>query len=147
MSMHPSKHRIASIVGTGLALVAFLLLALRPAVSFGAHAGALLAGGILGGRTEGLIARALILFGSVLGVAAVGSLFVVAGSVTGAAAGALVGAVRSARRAFEEAEPPPPATAAGSDRPPVTPPIPPPPREESDLAGPEPEAGPPKPGA
>ncbi len=79
-----------SLVGAGIGLALFLAIALLPAMLYGGYAGVLLAGGIFGTPVEPtLLARALIVFGMVLGVVAVGSLFAVVGAAAGAAVGAL----------------------------------------------------------
>ncbi len=79
-----------TLIGSGIGLALFLAVALLPAMLYGGYAGVLLAGGIFGTPVEPtLIARALIVFGMVLGVVAVGSLFAVLGAVVGAAVGAL----------------------------------------------------------
>ena len=68
----------------GLAL--FLTVALLPALLYGGYAGVLLATGIFGApMQETLLVRGLIVFGMVLGVTAVASLFVVGGAAGGAA--------------------------------------------------------------
>jgi hypothetical protein len=92
-----------TLIGAGIGLALFLALALLPALLYGGYAGVLLAGGIFGTPVEPtLLARALIVFGMVLGVVAVGSLFAVAGAVAGAAVGALT-AVASRKPAAEQA--------------------------------------------
>jgi hypothetical protein len=79
-----------SLVGAGLALAVFLAVGLLPALLYGGYAGLLLAGGIVGTPVEPtFIVRSLIVFGMVLGVTAVGSLFAVMGAAAGAAVGAL----------------------------------------------------------
>jgi hypothetical protein len=79
-----------TLVGAGIGLALFLAVALLPAMLYGGYAGVLLAGGLFGTPVEPtLLARALIVFGMVLGVLAVGSLFAVAGAVAGTAVGAL----------------------------------------------------------
>ena len=79
-----------TLIGSGIGLALFLAVALLPAMLYGGYAGVLLAGGIFGTPVEAtLLARALIVFGMVLGVVAVGSLFAVMGAVAGAAVGAL----------------------------------------------------------
>jgi len=79
-----------TLVGAGIGLALFLAVALLPAMLYGGYAGVLLAGGIFGTPVEPtLLARALIVFGMVLGVVAVASLFAVFGAVAGAAVGAL----------------------------------------------------------
>jgi hypothetical protein len=88
--MTASNKKIPTLVGAGIGLASFLAVALLPAMLYGGYAGLLLAGGIVGTPVEPtLIARALIVFGMVLGVVAVGSLFAVVGAVAGAAVGAL----------------------------------------------------------
>jgi hypothetical protein len=92
-----------ALVGAGLGLALFLAVALLPAMLYGGYAGVLLAGGIFGTPIEPtFLARALIVFGIVLGVAAVASLFAVAGAAAGAAVGALVG-IRTRKPAAAEA--------------------------------------------
>jgi len=84
-----TRSKIPALVGATLAIVAFFVVGLLPAMAYGGYAGHLLAGGIVGAETGGIIARALVVFGMALGVVGVGSLF----AVLGAMAGALVGAV------------------------------------------------------
>ncbi|HET8538632.1 MAG TPA: hypothetical protein VFL83_02050 [Anaeromyxobacter sp.] len=82
--------KTAPLVGAGIGLALFLAIALLPALLYGGYTGVLLAGGIFGTPVEPtLLARALIVFGMVLGVVAVGSLFAVAGAAVGAAVGTL----------------------------------------------------------
>jgi len=82
--------KIPTLVGAGIGLALFLAVALLPAMLYGGYAGLLLAGGIFGTPVEPtLLPRALIVFGMVLGVVAVGSLFAVVGAALGAAVGAL----------------------------------------------------------
>ena len=82
--------KIPTLVGAGIGLALFLAVALLPAMLYGGYAGVLLAGGIFGTPVEPtLLSRALIVFGMVLGVVAVGSLFAVVGAAAGAAVGAL----------------------------------------------------------
>ena len=84
-----------SLIGAGIGLALFLAVALLPAMLYGGYAGVLLAGGIFGTPVEPtVLVRALIVFGMVLGVVAVGSLF----AVVGAAAGAAVGALTAVRK-------------------------------------------------
>jgi hypothetical protein len=91
-----------TLVGAGIGLALFLAVALLPAMLYGGYAGVLLAGGIFGTPVEPtLLARALIVFGMVLGVVAVGSLFAVLGAAAGAAVGALT-AVASRKPAAQE---------------------------------------------
>jgi hypothetical protein len=88
-------NKIPSLIGAGVALALFLAVALLPALLYGGYAGVLLAGGIFGTPLQAtFLARALIVFGMVLGVTAVGSLFAVAGAFVGAAIGALTGVRR-----------------------------------------------------
>ena len=82
--------KIPTLIGAGIGLALFLAIALLPAMLYGGYAGVLLAGGIFGTPLEPtILARALIVFGMVLGVVAVGSLFAVVGAASGAAVGAL----------------------------------------------------------
>jgi hypothetical protein len=82
--------KIPTLIGAGIGLALFLAVALLPAMLYGGYAGVLLAGGIFGTPLQAtLLARALIVFGMVLGVVGVGSLFAVLGAVAGAAVGAL----------------------------------------------------------
>ena len=83
------RSKIPAVVGSFAALIAFFVVGLLPAMAYGGYAGHLLAGGIVGAETGGLVARALVVFGMALGVLGVGSLF----AVCGAMVGALVGAV------------------------------------------------------
>ena len=83
--------RTSTLVGAGIGLALFLAVALLPALLYGGYAGVMLASGILGAPVKAtLLARGLIVFGMVLGVTAVASLFVVAGAAAGAAVGLLV---------------------------------------------------------
>ncbi len=84
--------KVPALVGAGVGLALFLAVALLPALLYGGYAGVMLAGGIFGTPvTASFAARALIVFGMVLGVTAVGSLFAVAGAAAGAAIGAIIG--------------------------------------------------------
>ena len=88
-----ASKKISPLVGAGIGLALFLAVALLPAMLYGGYAGLLLAGGIFGTPVvPTLLPRVLILFGMVMGVVAVGSLFAVAGAVAGAAVGALTSA-------------------------------------------------------
>lgn len=83
--------KVPALVGAGVGLALFLAVALLPSLLYGGYAGVMLAGGIFGTPvTASFAAKALIVFGMVLGVTAVGSLFAVAGAAAGAAIGALV---------------------------------------------------------
>jgi len=100
-----NTNKTPALVGAGIGLAAFLAVALLPAMLYGGYAGVLLAGGIFGTPvTANLAARALIVFGMVLGVTAVGSLFAVAGAAAGAAVGAIVRAAPAAKKAEEKAK-------------------------------------------
>jgi hypothetical protein len=84
--------KVPALVGAGVGLALFLAVALLPALLYGGYAGVMLAGGIFGTPvTASFAAKALIVFGMVLGVTAVGSLFAVGGAAAGAAIGALIG--------------------------------------------------------
>jgi hypothetical protein len=84
------NRKTPTLIGAGIGLAAFLAIALLPSLLYGGYAGVLLAGGIFGTPVQPtFLVRALIVFGMVLGVTAVGSLFAVAGAVIGAAVSAL----------------------------------------------------------
>ncbi len=84
------NRKTPTLVGAGIGLATFLAIALLPALLYGGYAGVLLAGGIFGTPVQPSFGvRALIVFGMVLGVTAVGSLFAVAGAAIGAAVSAL----------------------------------------------------------
>jgi hypothetical protein len=83
-------NKTPAIVGAVVGLIAFFVVALLPALLYGGYAGVLLAGGIFGTPLEPtFLVRALIVFGMVLGVTAIASLFAVGGAFVGAAIGAL----------------------------------------------------------
>ncbi len=83
-----------TLIGAAAGLAVFLALALLPALLYGGYAGVLLAGGIFGTPLQAsFLVRALVIFGMVLGVVGIGSLFAVGGAVAGAAVAALVRAV------------------------------------------------------
>ncbi len=85
--------KIPTLIGSGIGLALFLAVALLPAMLYGGYAGLLLAGGIFGTPVvPTLLPRMLIVFGMVMGVVAVGSLFAVVGAAAGAAVGALTSA-------------------------------------------------------
>ncbi len=91
MTAATSNSKLPALIGAGIALALFLALALLPAILYGGYAGLLLAGGIVGTPVEpSVIVRGLVVFGMVLGVVAVGSLFAVMGAAVGAAVGALM---------------------------------------------------------
>ena len=82
-----------TLIGAAAALALFLAVALLPSMLYGGYAGVLLAGGIFGTPVGATLAvRALIVFGMVLGVVGVGSLFLVSGAAVGAAVSVLAGA-------------------------------------------------------
>jgi len=98
-----NKNKTPALVGAGIGLAIFLAVALLPAMLYGGYAGVLLAGGIFGTPvTASFGVRALIVFGMVLGVSAVGSLFAVAGAAAGAAIGAMVRATTPAAKKADE---------------------------------------------
>ncbi|GEJ56446.1 hypothetical protein [Anaeromyxobacter diazotrophicus] len=81
-----------TLIGAGVGLALFLAVGLLPALLYGGYAGVLLAGGIVGTPVKAtLLVRALIVFGMVLGVTSLASLFAVAGAAAGAAVSILVG--------------------------------------------------------
>jgi hypothetical protein len=91
--------RNPALVGAALGLVAFLATALLPSLLYGGYAGVMLAGGIFGTPIPThLVARALVVFGMVLGVTSVAALFAVAGAAAGAAVGVLVGPSKESTR-------------------------------------------------
>jgi hypothetical protein len=99
-----NKNKVPALVGAGIGLAVFLAVALLPALLYGGYAGVLLAGGIFGTPvTASIGVKALIVFGMVLGVTAVASLFAVGGAAAGAAVGALLGATTPAKKADEKA--------------------------------------------
>jgi hypothetical protein len=88
------QNKLPSLVGAGIGLALFLAIALLPAILYGGYAGLMLAGGIVGTPVQPtFLVKALIVFGMVLGVTGIASLFAVLGAVAGAAVGALTGAV------------------------------------------------------
>ena len=94
-----NTNKVPALIGAGIGLAVFLAVALLPALLYGGYAGVLLASGIFGAPvTASLGVRALIVFGMVLGVTAVGSLFAVAGAAAGAAIGAILRAVPSEKK-------------------------------------------------
>jgi hypothetical protein len=102
--MTATNKKIPTLIGSGIGLAVFLAVGLLPAMLYGGYAGVLLAGGIFGTPVEAtLLARALIVFGMVLGVVAVGSLFAVVGAAAGAAVGALTSATVARPAAQESA--------------------------------------------
>jgi len=84
------QKKTPAVVGSIVAIVAFGLVAAIPAAMYGGYAGVLLAGGLFGTPLPQIfLVKALIVFGSILGVVGVGSLFAVSGAAAGAAVGAL----------------------------------------------------------
>jgi hypothetical protein len=83
-----------TLIGAAVGLAVFLAIALLPSLLYGGYAGVLLAGGIFGTPVSAtFLPRALIVFGMVLGVTGVGSLFAVGGAAAGAAISVLAGAI------------------------------------------------------
>jgi hypothetical protein len=104
MTTTTKNAKLPALIGAGIGLALFLAIALLPALLYGGYAGVLLAGGIFGTPVTASIAvRALIVFGMVLGVTAVGSLFAVAGAAAGAAVGALLRLTPAEKKAAEKA--------------------------------------------
>ncbi len=98
-----AQNRIFALVGAGIGLALFLAIALLPAILYGGYAGLLLAGGIVGTPVQPtFLVKGLIIFGMVLGVTGIASLFAVLGAVAGAAVGALTGKVAPARKAVAD---------------------------------------------
>ena len=92
--MTNTNSKVPALVGAGIGLATFLAVALLPALLYGGYAGVLLAGGIFGTPVSAtFLVRALVVFGMVMGVAGVGSLFAVGGAAAGAAVAALVRAI------------------------------------------------------
>ncbi len=78
------NRKTPSIIGAAVGLALFLAIALLPALLYGGYAGVMLAGGIFGTPVQPTFAvRALIIFGMVMGVTGVGSLFAVGGAAVG----------------------------------------------------------------
>ena len=94
------QSKLPSLIGAGIGLALFLALALLPSILYGGYAGLLLAGGIVGTPVQPtFLVRGLIVFGMVLGVTGVASLFAVLGAMAGVAVGALTGTVAPAKQA------------------------------------------------
>ncbi len=84
------NRRTPSLIGAAIGLALFLAIALLPSLLYGGYAGVLLAGGIFGTPVKAtFLVRALVIFGMVLGVVGVASLFAVGGAALGAGIGAL----------------------------------------------------------
>jgi hypothetical protein len=97
-------HKTPTLIGACVGLAFFLAVALLPALLYGGYAGVLLAGGIFGAPVKAtFLVRALIVFGMVLGVTSVASLFAVAGAAIGAAVSVLVGPGRKPAEAANKA--------------------------------------------
>ena len=89
-----------TLIGSAVGLATFLAVALLPAMLYGGYAGVLLAGGIFGTPVSAnLFARALIVFGMVLGAVGVGGLFAIGGAAAGAAVGVLTRTATGAKAA------------------------------------------------
>jgi hypothetical protein len=84
-----TRSKTPALIGSALAIIAFFVIGLLPAMAYGGYAGHLLAGGIVGAASGGIVARSLVVFGMALGVLGVGSLFAVLGAMTGALVGAV----------------------------------------------------------
>ncbi len=84
------NRKTPTLIGAAVGLALFLAVALLPSLLYGGYAGVLLAGGIFGTPVKAtILVRALVVFGMVLGVLGVSSLFAVGGAAAGAAVGAL----------------------------------------------------------
>jgi hypothetical protein len=93
------QSRTFALVGAGIGLALFLAIALLPSLLYGGYAGLMLASGIVGAPVQPtFLVRGLIVFGMVLGVTAVASLFAVVGAAAGAAVGALTHATEPAEK-------------------------------------------------
>lgn len=80
-----ARTHTSTLIGAGLGLALFLAIGLLPAVLYGGYAGLTLASGIFGTPlAPTLPVRALIIFGMVMGVTAVASLFTLVGAILGA---------------------------------------------------------------
>jgi hypothetical protein len=87
-----------SLVGVGIGLAVFLATALLPALIYGGYAGLLLATGIVGSPVHPtFLVKTLIIFGMVMGVTSIASLFAVIGATLGTIVGCIVKAVTPAR--------------------------------------------------
>ncbi len=96
--MTTTNRRTPTLVGAGVGLALFFALALLPSLLYGGYAGVLLAGGIFGNPVKATLAvRGLIVFGMVMGVTSVASLFAVAGAAAGAALSILASAAPAAK--------------------------------------------------
>ena len=84
------RNRIPAVIGALVGAVAYLLVGLLPSIVYGTYAGVLLAGGIVDVATATFWVKAFGVFGAILGVLGLGSLFVVLGAVAGALEGAVL---------------------------------------------------------
>ena len=75
------RNRIPAVIGALAGAVAYLLVGLLPSIVYGTYAGVLLAGGIVDVATATFWVKAFGVFGAILGVLGLGSLFVVLGNV------------------------------------------------------------------
>jgi hypothetical protein len=92
------NRKVPSLVGAAVGLALFLAIGLLPSLLYGGYAGVLLAGGIFGTPVQATLAvRSLVVFGMVMGVVGIGSLFAVGGAAAGAAMGVLLPAQQAAK--------------------------------------------------
>ncbi len=90
------NRKVPSLIGAAVGLALFLALGLLPSLLYGGYAGVLLAGGLFGTPVQATVAvRALVVFGMVMGVVGVGSLFAIGGAAAGAAVGVLLPAPKA----------------------------------------------------
>ena len=83
--------RKTTLIGAAVGLAIFLPFALLPSMLYGGYAGVLLAGLVQGTPiAAGLVSRALIVVGMVVGVTTVAAVFALGGAAAGAAVGTLV---------------------------------------------------------
>jgi hypothetical protein len=86
------------VVGAGVGLLVFVVVALVPAALAGGYDGAITEGGLFGSPPGSRVGRASILIlGTALGTALVALLFAALGAVSGAALGALIGSKTRSR--------------------------------------------------
>lgn len=96
---------VTTLSGTAVGFIGFMLVGLLPALYFGGFAGLVLAGGIFGAPVvPTLLSQGLVVFGMVLGVLAVGSLFLVAGAFLGSVIGWVALAVSGNLSQLEDEE-------------------------------------------
>jgi hypothetical protein len=90
------RNKTVHVLGAVIGLALFLATALLPALMYGGYAGLLLAGGIFGAPLDlNLLARGLIVFGSLLAVFACAAVFAVCGAATAAALAGTYGWLRA----------------------------------------------------